>query len=82
MGGVRAREVWGIGGRCTGAPGGVEEVGLLAVLGLVEFWSRPVSGRERGSLDRVWEDEDEMGSVEEEIGSVDVDRSLSEDLEL
>lgn len=47
LGGVRAREVWGISGRCTGAPGGVEEeeeVGLLAVVGLVEFWRRPVSG--------------------------------------
>lgn len=47
LGGVRAREVWGISGRCTGAPGGVEEeeaVGLLAAVGLVEFWRRPVSG--------------------------------------
>lgn len=46
LGGVTGIEVWGIGGRCTGAPGGVEEegrVGLLAVVGLVEFWRRPVS---------------------------------------
>lgn len=33
-------------------------------------------------MDRVWEDEDVMGSVEQELGSVDVDKSLSEDLEL
>lgn len=39
LGGVRAREVWGIGGRCTGAPGGVEEE-----VGLDEFCRRPVSG--------------------------------------
>lgn len=30
----------------------------------------------------MWEDEELMGSVEEEFGSVDVDKSLSEDLEL
>lgn len=47
LGGVRARDVWGISGRCTGAPGGVEEeeeVGLLAAVGLVELWRRPDSG--------------------------------------
>lgn len=45
LGGVIPSEVWGISGRCTGAPGGVEEVGVLfVVLGLVEFWRRPVSG--------------------------------------
>lgn len=33
-------------------------------------------------MDTVWEDEEAMGSVAEETGSVDVDRSLSEDLEL
>lgn len=31
---------------------------------------------------RVCEDEEVMGSVEEDMGSVEVDRSLSEDLEL
>lgn len=33
-------------------------------------------------MDRAWEDAEVRGSVEEELGSVDVDRSLSEDLEL
>lgn len=33
-------------------------------------------------MDIVWEDAEVMGSVEEELGSVDVDKSLSEDLEL
>lgn len=33
-------------------------------------------------MDRVWEDEELTGRVEEEMGRVDVDRSLSEDLEL
>ncbi len=33
-------------------------------------------------MDRLWEDEEVMGSVEDEFGSVDVDKSLSEDLEL
>lgn len=59
-----------------------DEGGLFGVVGLAAFWMRPVSGWERGSLDRAWEDEEAMGSVEEEMGSVDVDRSLSEDLEL
>lgn len=39
LGGVRARDVWGIRGRCMGAPGGVdeeeEELGLFAAVGLL-----------------------------------------------
>lgn len=80
-------DVWGIGGRCAGAPGGVEEEeeeeARVGWGGLGECWRRPVSGWERGSLGRVWEDMGARGSMEgEEIGSADVDRSLSEDLEL
>lgn len=87
LGGVRATDVWGIKGRCTGAPGGVEEAEpeppLFGVVGLppVDFGWRPASGWERGSLDTAWEEE-ELGRVEEAIGSVEVDKSLSEDLEL
>lgn len=33
-------------------------------------------------METAWEDEEAMGSVEDELGSVDVDKSLSEDLEL
>jgi len=44
LGEVGAREVWGIGGRCTGAPGGEEEVGVFAAVGLVEVCRRPVAG--------------------------------------
>lgn len=51
------------------------EGGLMLVVGLVEFWRRPDSGWDMGSLDSVWEDEEVMGRV-------DVDRSLSDDLEL
>lgn len=45
LGGVRARDVWGIGGR-TGPPGGVEDDGVLLVevVAPLEFWVRPVSG--------------------------------------
>lgn len=40
LGGVRARDVWGMRGRCMGAPGGVdeeeeEELGLFAAVGLL-----------------------------------------------
>lgn len=37
LGGVRARDVWGIRGRCRGAPGGVdeEELGLFGAVGLL-----------------------------------------------
>lgn len=79
-------DVWGISGRCAGAPGGVEEEeeeeGMAGMGGLGELWRRPVSGWERGSLGRVCEDAEARGSVEEEFGSADVDKSLSEDLEL
>lgn len=59
------------------------EPALFGVVGLppVDFGWRPASGWKRGSLDTVWEEE-ELGRVEETMGSVEVDRSLSEDLEL
>lgn len=79
-------EVWGMGGRCAGAPGGVEEEeeeeGMAGLGGLGELWRRPISGWDRGSLGSVWEDTETRGGVEEELGSADVDKSLSEDLEL
>lgn len=44
LGGVMAMDVCGIGGRCTGAPGGVDEEEEEGLVGLVEVWRRPVSG--------------------------------------